>query len=135
MGDLRIRYGFALGRQNNFYAGVSGQKGYLAGSDGLIASGNTGPNVSFGSIFYTQNTSLTTISKFELSHPSVGGGNLAGLYEGKVFSILTIDSNTTIAGPRIYVSNSSPALNKNSVVTFIYHASAFYEMSRATATS
>ena len=72
MSEMRIRYGLAYGRQNNFYAGIAGQKGYLGGSDGLLGQANTSPDVTLGCLFYTANSSATIINSFQLSHPSAG---------------------------------------------------------------
>lgn len=131
MGDFRIRYGMALGRQNNFYAGISGQKGYLAGTDGLFAQGNTAPDITVGNLFYTNNSSATIINSFTLQHPSQGSGNVAGLYEGKLINIVFLDSNTTLSGSRFFLSSTNNTFGANSVIELIYHNSGFYEMGRS----
>lgn len=130
MGDMRVRYGLAFGRQNNFYAGIPGQKGYLAGTDGLLAQANTAPDVTNGVVFYTNNSAATTIKDFSLQHPSVGAGNVAGLYEGKDIKIVFLDSNTTVAGSRIYLSSTDNLFNARSYLELFYHASAWYELNR-----
>lgn len=131
MGDLRVRYSLAYGRQNNFYSGIAGQKGYLAGTDGLLGQADTTPDVTLGTLFYTNNSAATTITDFELSHPSSGNGNLSGYWEGKEIKILFLDSNTTIGGARIFLSSSDNTFNRNSSAEFIYHGSAWYETSRS----
>lgn len=131
MGDTRIRYGLAFGKQNNFYSGISGQKGYLAGTDGLFAQASTGPDVTTGVLFYTNNSAATTINRFELSHPSVGYGNLAGLYEGKTIKIIFLDSNTTVAGSAIYLASSDNTFNSQGYLELLYHGSAWYETTRS----
>lgn len=130
MGDTRIRYGLAYGRMNNFTTGVAGQKGYLAGTDGLLAQGDTTPDVTNGFLFYTNNSGATTITDFELSHPSVGNGNFAPLFEGKAIKIMFLDSNTTVSGSRLYLAGTDNAFNTNGVLDLIYHNSGWYEMSR-----
>lgn len=129
-GHLRIRYGMAYGRENNFYSGVAGQKGYLAGTDGLLAQANTSPDVTYGTQFYTNNSAATTINSFQLNHPSFGNGNLAGLFEGKVIRILFLDSNTTVQGPAIYMSGTDNTFNQRGFLELMYHGSAWYETSR-----
>lgn len=135
MGDTRIRYGLAYGRMNNFYTGVSGQKGYLAGTDGLFAQANTSPDVTTGVLFYTNNSGATTINNFTLSAPGNPGGNLAGLFEGKEIKIIFLDSNTTISGPSIYLSGPQVNFPQRSYISFLYHGSAWYEVDRSVPTS
>jgi hypothetical protein len=129
MGDLRVRYGLAYGRMNNFYTGSTDQtkRGYLAGTDGLFLQANTAPDVTNGFLFYTNNSAATTINDFKLSTPHGSSGNVAGLFEGKVIRIFTLDSNTTISGSRIYSSSSDQALPQNSMIEFLYHNSAWYQ--------
>jgi hypothetical protein len=129
MSETRIRYGLAYGRMNNFYTGVAGQKGYLAGTDGLLAQGNTAPDVSLGYLFYTNNSGATTITDFQV-YVGNQGGNQAPMFEGKAIKILFLDTNTTIAGSRIYLANSENTFTSNAVLDLLYHGSAWYEMSR-----
>ena len=65
--NFRVRYGLALGRENNFYTGIFGQKGYLAGTDGLFAQGNTAPDVTLGNLFYSNNSVNTIINNFTIN--------------------------------------------------------------------
>lgn len=130
MGDTRIRYGLAYGRMNNFTSGIAGQKGYLAGTDGLIANGDTTPDVTNGYLFYTNNTGATTISYFDVSLPGNPAGNNAPLFEGKTIKVLFLDTNTTIAGSLIYLANSENTFNEKGVLDLLYHNSAWYEISR-----
>jgi len=134
---LRIRYGYALGRENNFYTGVAGQKGYLAGTDGLLAQGNTSPDVTLGNLFYTNNSGATTITSFQLNHPSVGklttagsAANLAGLFEGKVINLVFLDSNTTLSGSSLALQGDG-GFNTGGAISLLYHASSWYEFHRS----
>lgn len=132
MGDTRIRYGLALGRQNNWVAGIAGQKGYLAGTDGLFAQANTAPDVTTGVLFYTANSAATTINDFKLSTPFGSAYNVAGLFEGKVIKIFFTDGLTTVSGSRIFLqSSSNTAFPANSWLGLIYHNSGWYETERA----
>lgn len=135
MGDTRIRYGLAYGRQNNFVTGSTDQttRGYLAGTDGLFKQADTTPDVTNGFLFYTNNSAATTITNFDLQHPvGTNTGNLAGLFEGKVIKIFFLDTATTIANSsRIVLADSAnQTFNQNSVLELIYHTSSWYEMSR-----
>lgn len=131
MSETRIRYGLAYGRCNNFYTGSTDQtkRGYLAGTDGLLAQGNTAPDVSLGYLFYTNNSGATTIRDFQVYTGSIGG-NQAPLFEGKTIKVVFLDTNTTVAGSRIYLANSQNLFNSNGVLDLLYHGSAWYEMSR-----
>jgi len=130
-GEMRIRYGLAYGRENNFYTGVPGQKGYLAGTDGLFAQMNTAPDITLGSLFYTNNSGATVINSFTIQDPAAGKGNLAGLHEGKEIKIIFLDSNTTVSGSRIYLVGTDNAFSAGSFLDLIYHNSAFMEMGRS----
>lgn len=131
MSEQRIRYGLALGRVNNFTTGIAGQKGYLAGTDGLFAQASTGPDVSTGYLFYTNNSGATIISDFQVAPFGRGtGGNQAPMSEGKVIKIIFLDSNTTVSGSRIYLAGTDNTFNVNAVLDLIYHNSGWYEMSR-----
>lgn len=131
MGDTRIRYGLALGRQNNWYSGLA-QKGYLAGTEGLLAQANTAPDVTMGVLFYTANSASTTITNLQLSAPGNPGGNIAPLFEGKVIKVFFTDSNTTLtSGTRIFLADTaSMPFPANSWVGLVYHNSAWYETER-----
>lgn len=129
MGDFRIKYGMAYGRQNNFYAGIAGQKGYLAGTDGLLGQGDTTPDVTNGVLFYTNNSGATSITDFELTSPR--GAAQVGLFEGKAIKVVFLDSNTTVSGPRILLSNSDNTFNRNGYLELLFHGSAWIETGRS----
>ena len=130
MGDTRFRYGLAYGRMNNFTTGVAGQRGYLAGTDGLFVNGDTTPDVTNGFLFYTNNTAATTISHFDVLHPVGTGGNIAPLFEGKVIEVFFLDTNTTLAGAQLILASSDNNLTANSTIEMLYHNSAWYEINR-----
>jgi hypothetical protein len=133
MGDTRIRYGLAWGRQNNFYTGNTDQtkRGYLAGTDGLFTQANTSPDVTTGYLFFTNNSAATTITNFQVTAP-FSGGNIAGLFEGKEIRVFFLDTNTTIQNnSRVVLMDSADHLfNSNTMVDFIYHTSSWYEICR-----
>lgn len=133
MGQMRIKNGLAFGRENNFYAGIAGQGGYLAGTGGVFAQGNTAPSVTAGVLFYSNNSSATTITNFTLRHPAESaGGNLAGLFEGKVIKVWFLDSNTRIAGGGpIFLAGSDGAQGANTYLEFMYRTSGWYEIDRS----
>lgn len=125
MGDLRIVYGLAYGRQNNFYTIWQGK------TDGLFAQGDTSPDVTKGYLFYSNNSGATTITDFDLSHPSGTSAAISGLYEGKSIVVFFLDSNTTVAGSRVYLNGTDNTFNRNSILELVYHNSGWYEMNRS----
>lgn len=129
MGDFRIPYGKAIGKQNNFLAGIAGQKGYLAGTQGLFGQGDTTPDVTNGCLFYANNSGATTITDFDLSSPR--GGGQPGLYEGKEIKVWFLDTNTRLArSNRLVLSGTDGLQGLNNAIDLIYHNSAWYETNR-----
>lgn len=124
MGDARIVYGLAYGKQGNWYTTWQNK------THGLLAQANTAPDVTNGYLFYSVNSSATTIRDFTLVAPGNPEGNTAPLFEGKVIRVFFTDSNTTLAGPRLYMSNSDTTFTQNSIVELLYHNSAWYEVDR-----
>ena len=122
MGDFRIKYGSAIGALNNFYART----------DNLFTSGDTTPDVTNGCLFYTLNTSTTTITHFDLTNVSASG-NVSGHFEGKLIKVIFLDTATTItpSGRMILQSDSSNTFRVNSSSDFVYHNSAWLEFSRS----
>ena len=98
MGDFRI-YNLALGRQNNFFART----------DNVFSQSDTTPDVTNGIVWFSNNTSNTTITGFDLSSTSQAGNN-AGNFEGKVIRVFFLDGSTRLA-------NAAPLyLDRKSVV-------------------
>jgi hypothetical protein len=129
MGDARIVYGLAYGKQGNWYSTWQNK------THGLLAQANTAPDVTTGYLFYTANTTATTITDFKLSAPGSPdtGGNIAPLFEGKTIKVWFTDSLTTISGARIFLSSSDSTPYQNSVIDFMYHNSSWYEIDRTNA--
>jgi len=124
MGDLRIRHGLAYGRQNNFYSSL-----IAGGTAGLFAQGNTAPDVTLNTLFYSNNTGNTTITNFTLRHPAEGNGNLAPLFEGKRIMVMFLDGSTRLAfstsGP-IIGSGTDGLQGVNTYFEATYHTSSWY---------
>ena len=121
MGDFRITYGSAIGKQNNFFAKT----------DGLIAEGDTTPDVTNGTLFYTNNTTTTVITYFDLT--SVQGANTQpGLFEGKEIKVLFLDDSTSLSRTnQLIISGTDGLIGRNGIAEFIYHNSAWYETNRS----
>lgn len=120
MGDFRIPYGFALGRLNNFFAKT----------DGLFAESDATPDVTNGSLFFSNNTSNTTITNFDLTSVS-GAASIAGLFEGKVITVMFLDGSTRLANAApLYLAGSNGLQGAGNIISLLYHNSGWYETSR-----
>lgn len=119
MADFRIKYGMSLGTYGNFQART----------DGLLMVSSGTPDVSLGCLFYTNNSSgATNITDFT----GVLAGGLAGVEEGKVITVVFLDTNTTLVNSnRMYLSSSANTFPANGVIQLIQHNSAWYEICRS----
>lgn len=126
MGPTRFPYGEALGFVNNFRT-VSG------GTAGLFAVGDATPDVTIGSLFYTNNTATTTITHFDLQDYA----HRAADYEGKVITVFFLDNSTALANAvNLYLNGTSNLENRNTTsihgITLMHSRSGWYELSRHT---
>jgi hypothetical protein len=116
--DFRFVNGVARGPYANFFTRT----------DNLFSQSDATPDVTLGNLWYSANTSATTITNFDLSY--VCGPNYAQHFEGKEITVWLLDSNTTIQGNNssIYLAGTDAALvGANTLVRFLYHNSAWYE--------
>jgi len=121
MGDSRFT-SIAYGKFNNFAANTAG----------LFAQGDTTPDVTSGVLFYSNNTTATAITDFELSAPGGGGGSNAGLFEGKAIKVIFLDDSTRlISSARMLLAGSNDLQGTNNSVELLYHNSAWVEFSRS----
>ena len=122
MGDFRIPYGFALGKENNFFANTAG----------TFISGDTTPDVSNGTLFYTINTSITTITNFDLT--DAGGVGSVGHFEGKLIEVVYLDDSTSLLNSSsaggLILTQSDGVMGLYSSNRFLYHNSAWIELNR-----
>lgn len=120
MSDFRL-YNMALGRLNNFFVRT----------DNLFAESDTTPDVTQGVYFFSNNTSNTTITNFDLTSVSQAGNN-AGGFEGKQITVMFLDGSTRLANStRLVLSDSNGFQVVNGQIGFLYHNSAWYETTRA----
>ena len=118
MADFRIRYGTSVGSYDNF----------RARTDGLITSGDTTPDVSIGTLFYTNNTSATAITYFD----GLLSGGQVGIEEGKQIQIIFLDTATTLVnGAQMLLSDTANTFPANSTIDLEFHNSAWYERGRS----
>ena len=121
MGPTRFPYGQALGFANQF-------RNVAGGTAGLLAEGDATPDVTTGSLFYTANTSSTTITHFDLSSYAERAPN----YEGKVITVFFIDNSTRLANAgRLFLSSTNDLVGSQNVVTLMHSRSGWYEMYRS----
>ena len=118
MGAFRVPYAFAWGKYGNF----------SNRTDNLIASTDATPDISGGSLFWTNNASATSITYLD--------GKTNGLInpeEGQEVRIGVLDANTTFvdgAQFRLRDGVNTPA-TPGSFWHFVYHSSAWYETYRS----
>lgn len=119
MSDFRIKFGQAIGPEGTYAANSAAT---------LITQGDTTPDVTTGCLFYTNNTSTTTISYFD-----VAGNDPTSQHQGKVITVFFRDALTSVANSnQVFLSTGSGGLvPANTVVSFLYHNSAWYETSRS----
>jgi len=115
MGDATRLTNLAFGKYMNFYAS----------SNGVFASGDTSPDVTGGTLFYTNNATATKIAHFDLQANS----QTPGCYEGKVINVIFLDSKTTIAkSTAVKVSDDVIPYGAGDAAGFVYHGSAWYQI-------
>lgn len=120
MGDFRVKYGWALGPEGTYAAG--------SGST-LIPFGDTTPDVTTGVLFYTNNTSATTITYFDVQ--GAGGINGDSAHEGKMIYLFFRDGNTSLTASSIMqLAGGTGVVPAGTVSHFLYHNSAWYEINR-----
>ncbi len=102
-------YSLALGKYNNF----------KARTDGLIAEADTTPDVSMYSLLYANNSSNVAITDFD-------NGS-----EGQIIYIINVGSDLSFSKSATILVADSSNLVKNDNISFVKHASAWYELSRS----
>lgn len=122
MSDFRIQYGMALGPEGT-YAANSAKT--------LITPGDTTPDVSTGVLFYTNNTSATAISDFDVY--GSGGINGDSQHEGKVITVFFRDALTTITpSSAVNTVGGGSAMPAGTVSEFLLHDGTWSEIQRVT---
>ena len=120
MSDFRL-YNMALGRLNNFFVRT----------DNLFAESDTTPDVTQGVVFFSNNTSNTTITNFDLTSVSQMGNN-AGAFEGKKIHVFFIDGSTRLVnGGPLVLASSNGLQGTNAYIELLYHNSSWIETGRS----
>lgn len=134
----RFPFGIALGSYNQFNNYGKGGQGtpnpppvgaqYEQCTAGLLAQMSTAPDISFGSLFYTNNTGNTTITNFVQTQIGRAGSNLASgqvdttspVPEGKIIRVFFLDNSTQIANAgNIVMTSSDNGIGINSIIDFM----------------
>lgn len=119
MGDTRLT-NLALGKYNNFYVT----------SANVFSESDTTPDVTNGVLFFSNNTTSTIITNFDLT--GFGEGSKAGQFEGKVIEVVFLDNSTGLASnSRLITAGSSSLQGANNSIRMIYHNSSWIEFSRS----
>lgn len=118
MGAFRVPYAFAWGKYGNF----------ANRTDNLIASTDATPDISGGSLFWTNNASATSVTYFD--------GKTNGLInpeEGQEITIGVLDNVTTfVDGTQLRLAGGTNVTpTSGSFLRFVYHASAWLETYRS----
>lgn len=120
MSDFRVKFGMSLGPEGTYAANSA-----LT----LITPGDTTPDVSTGVLFYTNNTSATAVSYFDVVGP--GGGTGVAEHQGKVITVFFRDGNTSLtAGNQLLLKGNTGVIPSGTVSGFLLHNSAWYETNR-----
>lgn len=147
----RFPYGIGLGFENQFNSyGYATHKGtHQAGAQdftnttaGLLAQASTAPDVSLGSLFYTNNTGATVISQFRHFQQGRSGAlQASGQYdttspppEGKLIRVFFLDSNTSYAQGgsggvgNIILTSSDNGVGANTICDFMASNGSWYQI-------
>lgn len=143
----RYPFGIALGFENqfnNYGKGGIGQQ--LAGQQyecvtaGLLAQMSTAPDVSFGSLFYTNNTGATTITNFTQTWTGRAGALTASGQtdtsgpppEGKLITIIFLDNSTQLANAgNLVLAGTDNLAGANHAITLIGSNGKWIEIERS----
>ena len=126
MGPTRFPYGQAKGFANAFGSGRSGN------TAGLITESDATPDVTTGGLFYTNNSTATVITHFDLQDYA----NRAANYEGKVITVFFLDSNTRLANAdRLFLNGTDNLVNRDTTsphsIDLMHSRSGWYELTRS----
>lgn len=143
----RFPFGFALGFENQFNnygkGGIGSQAAgqqYEQVTAGLLAQASTAPDISFGSLFYTNNSSNTTITNFTQTWTGRAGGLTAAGQtdtsgpppEGKIITVVFLDNSTQLANnSNLILAGSNNLLGANNAITLLGSNGKWIEMARS----
>ena len=123
MGDTRWKHGLAYGPYANFFANTAN---VFSQADGT-------PDVTLGNLFYSNNTSNTTITHFDLqAPPGDTSATYHQSYEGKSIKVVFLDDSTRLVnGGRLILTGSEGLQGANNYIELFYHNSSWIECGRS----
>ena len=123
MGDTRFKNGLAYGPYGNFFAR----------SDNIFGQADATPDVSNGNLFFSNNTSTTIITHFDLqAPPGDTSATYHQVYEGKTIKVVFLDDSTGLANAgRLSLASSDNLQGANNSIELLYHNSAWIEFGRS----
>src|SRR3990167_441437 len=122
MGDTRFKGGLAYGPYANFYANTAN----------VFAQADATPDVTNGNLFFSNNTSTTVITNFDLTVTGGGAGSNAGAFEGKVIRVIFLDNSTSLANASpLILATSDNLQGANNSIELLYHNSSWIEFNRS----
>lgn len=146
----RFPFGLALGFENqfnNYGKGGSNAQGALpAGTQyeqvtaGLLAQASTAPDISFGSLFYTNNTTNTVINDFKQTWTGRASSLTAGGQtdtsgpppEGKLITVIFLDNSTQLVNAgNLILNGTDNLLGINHSITLLGSNGKWYEIARS----
>ena len=122
-GQFQIPGALAYGRYGNFFAR----------SDNIFTEGDATPDVTQGCLFFSNNTSTTVITHFDLQPPPGDtSATYHQMYEGKSIRVVFLDGSTGLANAgRLVLASSDNLQGANNSIELLYHNSAWIEFSRS----
>lgn len=143
----RWPFGIALGFENQFNnygkGGIGQQTGtqqYECVTAGLLAQMSTAPDISFGSLFYTNNTGATTITNFTQTWTGRSGALTAAGQtdtsgpppEGKLITIIFLDNSTQLANnANLVLAGTNNLLGTTNAITLLGSNGRWIEIARS----
>lgn len=125
-GPFRQPYGSAIGFANQFSFFHSPAS---SGTSGLLLFNDSTPDVTLGELFIANNTSLTTITYFDLQQYAYK----AAEYSGKMIRILVVDNGSTqfANSGQLFLSGtdnlSTAGANTPALYEFVHFNSSWYQ--------
>ena len=123
MHDTRFKNGLAFGPYANFFANTAN----------VFSQADATPDVSMGNLFFSNNTSNTTITHFDLqAPPGDTSPTYHQVYEGKAIRVIFLDDSTRLVnGGRLVLTGSEGLQGANNSIELLYHNSSWIEFNRS----
>ena len=123
MGDTRFKNGLAYGPYANF----------ASRTDNLFSENDTTPDVTNGNLFFSNNTTNTVITNFDLqAPPGDNSPTYSQGYQGKAIRVVFLDDSTGLANSgRLRLASSDGLQGTNNSIELVYVNSAWVEFGRS----